>query len=59
MKQATTVVSFTDLKEGVLREVGDAFFCDDERGEYLAGLGLVQLKDVPNKTTKSSGRKKK
>ena len=47
MKQATTVVSFTDLKEGALREVGDAFLCDEERGEYLAALGLVQLKDAP------------
>jgi hypothetical protein len=54
MKKATTVVPFEDLFEGVLRKTGDAFSCSDERGTYLEGLGLVQLKDVPEKKPKKT-----
>ena len=49
MKQATAITTFHDLKEGVLRKSGDAFLCDDERGKYLEGLGLVKLKEAPEK----------
>jgi len=59
MKQATTVVPFRDLEEGVLREIGDAFLCGDERGEYLAGLGLVRLQDAPKEKPKKKTTKKK
>ena len=49
MKEATALLSFNDLIECVSRTSGDVFSCDDERGEQLAKLGLVRLKDVPEK----------
>ena len=52
MKTATAIISFHDLKEGVLRNAGDTFSCSDERGEYLANLGLVRLKDAPEEKPK-------
>jgi len=51
MKNAAVIVPFDDLAEGVHREPGDAFLVEDERGEYLAGLGLVWLKEAPKKKT--------
>jgi hypothetical protein len=59
MKQATVTQSFHDIKEGVFRKAGDAFLCEDERGQYLAGLGLVFLKDAPEeKRTRKKVTKK-
>ena len=51
MKKAAVIVPFDDLAEGVHREPGDAFLVEDERGEYLAGLGLVWLKKKKKKKT--------
>ena len=59
MKKATTLVSFEDLKEGVLRNPGDAFSVDDERGAYLSDLGLVCLKDAPEEKPKKKTTTKK
>lgn len=59
MKQATVLISFDDFKEGVSRITGDTFTCDDERGLYLATLGLVQLKDVPEEKPKAKAKAKK
>lgn len=47
MKQATVIISFYDLEEGVQRKAQDSFTCSDERGEKLANLNLVWLKDAP------------
>ena len=58
MKRATALVSFHDLKEGVLRNKGDAFLCDDERGEYLAGIKFVRLEDVQEKPKRPRKTKK-
>ena len=49
MKQATVIVSFYDMDEGVPRKTQDSFTCSDERGVYLEKLGLVWLKDAPAK----------
>lgn len=49
MKQATVIVSFYDMDEGVPRKTQDSFTCSDERGAYLEKLGLVWLKDAPAK----------
>lgn len=57
MKQATVSCSFNDLKEGVLRRSGDVFVCSDERGAYLADLGLVWLKDAPEEKPKKKAAK--
>jgi len=61
MKLATAVFSFHDLQEGVFRKAEGTFLCNDERGEYLAGLGLVWLKDAPEEKPKkrASSTKKK
>ena len=59
MKKATTLVSFEDLEEGVLRKSGDVFICSDERGAYLADLGLVWLKDAPEEKPKKKAVSKK
>lgn len=58
MKQATAVFSFNDIKEGVFRHSEDVFLVDDERGAYLAGLGLVWLKDAPEEKPKKTSQKK-
>ena len=58
MKKATTLVSFEDLEEGVLRKSGDVFICSDERGAYLADLGLVCLKDAPEEKPKKKATAK-
>ena len=64
MKQAIANYGFHDLKEGVFRQAGDTFLCDDERGENLANLGLVWLKDSPveaeepKKAKRASSKKK-
>ena len=50
MKKAAVIVPFDDLTEGVHRDPEDAFLVDDERGEYLASLGLVRLEDFVNDT---------
>jgi len=57
MYQATALISFEDLKEGVSRMSGDVFLVDDERGGYLAGLGLVRLKDAPEEKPKKAMKK--
>jgi hypothetical protein len=59
MKQARAIISFHDLKAGVLRKTGDAFLCDDDRGEYLAGLGLVHIKDASEEKPKKRKTAKK
>lgn len=59
MKKATTLVSFEDLKEGVLRESGDVFTCDDERGAYLAGLGIVSLEEASKPKPRKKATKKR
>ena len=59
MKLAMAIISFHDLKAGVLRKTGDAFLCDDDRGEYLAGLGLVHIKDAPEEKPKKRKTAKK
>lgn len=59
MKQATVSCSFNDIKEGVLRKSGDVFICNDERGAYLADLGLVWLKDAPEEKPKKKAVSKK
>lgn len=58
MKEATALISFRDFKEDVSRVSGDVFLCDNERGEYLAGLGLVRLKDAPEEKPKKAAAKK-
>ena len=58
MKLATTVKPFFDLKEGVSRNVGDTFSCEDERGGYLKSLELVTLEDAPAQKKKKSVKKK-
>ena len=57
MKKAAAIVPFDDLTEGVHREPGDAFLVEDERGEYLAGLGLVWLKEAPKTKAKKTAKK--
>ena len=59
MKTATAVFSFNDIKEDVFRKSGDVFLVDEERGEYLAGLGLVWLKDAPEEKPKKPAKKAK
>ena len=59
MKKATAIISFHDLKEGVLRNAGDTFSCSDERGEFLADLGLVCVKDAVEEKPKRSKTTKK
>ena len=60
MKKATVLIPFLDLKEGVSREVGDTFSCDDERGEYLKKLFLVSVENMqePEQKKKRSVKKK-
>ena len=58
MKKAAVIAPFDDLTEGVHREPGDAFLVEDERGEYLKGLGLVCLEDAPKEKPKSKAKKK-
>ena len=59
MKIATATVSFHDLKEGVLRHIGDTFLCDEARGSYLEGLGFVRLKDAQEEKPKRARTTKK
>ena len=59
MKLAMAIISFHDLKAGVLRKTGDAFLCDDDRGEYLARLGLAYIKDAPEEKPKKRKTAKK
>ena len=58
MKKATVLKQFLDLKEGVSREIGDTFSCEDERGEYLRDLSLVSLEEAPVQKKKRSVKKK-
>lgn len=46
MKKAITLKPFEDLVEGVSRVPGDTFNANDERADYLAGLGLVRTEMV-------------
>ena len=57
MKQATVIVSFYDMDEGVPRKTQDSFTCSDERGVYLEKLGLVWLKDAPEEKPKKKAAK--
>lgn len=43
MRTAVTVITFTDACEGVLREIGDVFAVEDERGKELEAKGFVKL----------------
>ncbi|MBQ1468715.1 MAG: hypothetical protein IIZ27_09585 [Solobacterium sp.] len=58
MKTAKVLKPFLDLKEGVSREIGDTFSCEDERGEYLKNLTLVSLEEAPVQKKKRSVKKK-
>lgn len=49
MKTLTVIRAFTDAREGVLREIGDAFTADDARAEQLRQLGYVTAADAPEK----------
>lgn len=57
MKKAKVLKPFLDLKEGVSREIGDTFSCEDERGDYLKGLQLVSLEEAPVQKKRSSKKK--
>jgi len=59
MKQATVNQSFHDLKEGTFRKAGGVFLVDDERGLYLAQLGLVSLKDVAPEKKRATPKRKR
>lgn len=59
MKRAIANCSFYDKVEDVLRNSGDVFTCDDERGKELAGLGLVWTNDVPEEKPKRKPATKK
>ena len=59
MKKAAVTAPFDDLTEGVHRDPEDAFLVDDERGEYLASLGLVRLEEAPKAKAKKSAKKTK
>lgn len=58
MKEATVIQSFHDIKEGTFRKAEGVFLVDDERGQYLADLGLVSLKDAPAKKKATAKRKR-
>lgn len=57
MKKAKVLKPFLDLKEGVSREIGDTFSCEDERGEYLKSLQLVSLEEALMQKKRSSKKK--
>ena len=58
MKKAAVIAPFDDLVEGVHRDPEDALLVEDERGEYLASLGLVRLSDAPKPKKKSAKKTK-
>lgn len=53
MKLAKVLVPFEDLVEGVIRNVGDSFDCEDSRAEYLVELRLIEATDKPRAKRKS------
>lgn len=54
MRTAVTIITFTDAREGVLREIGDVFTAEDERAAELEEKGFVKLEPK-----KSSTKRKK
>ena len=43
---------FNDLEEKVWRNVGDEFYCTQERYEFLSSKGAVELIDINNEEIK-------
>lgn len=45
-------IPFKDKEEGALREKGERFSCNDERGKYLVSCGIVEaVKGSPEQPT--------
>lgn len=57
MKKAITLKPFRDLVEGVDREIGNTFSTDDERANYLEGLGLIKAEDIAEKKPRTKRTK--
>lgn len=50
-----TIVRFNDLKEGVIREIGDEFIVSKERFEEILKVGeFVEAVPDPRKRTKKA-----
>lgn len=50
-----TIVRFNDLKEGVIREIGDEFIVSKERFEEILKVGeFVEAVPEPRKRTKKA-----
>ena len=51
MKKAFVKVPFEDLQENVVRNAGDVFACEDDRGEELMKYGLVMAVSMPKEAS--------
>lgn len=48
----TVLVAFEDLKDGVVRNMGDTFEATQQRAKELASYGLVEIEPKKRQTKK-------
>lgn len=54
-----TIVKFLDLKENIIRNENDIFFCTKERAKELLELGYVDLIEEKETAVLKSNKNKK
>lgn len=59
MPEVRALQSFVDRREHIARQVGDEWFCEDERAEQLVKFDMAEIIGVPAEEPKPKRTKKK
>lgn len=59
MKKVKAIIEFTDLKESVVREIGDTFICDEERAKDLVEWEFVKVVEEISEKPKKAIKKER